>query len=71
MKMAIDVSDRKEGELIREGLNDPEIRALVKIVGAMAGLSKRQKARALAYVKDHFDEMEADRGEEGNQNGKP
>jgi hypothetical protein len=58
MKATIDVEDRKEGELIKAGLDDEPTRALVKIMGALAPLpSDRAKLRVLNFVRDFFDEQ--------------
>lgn len=53
MKVAIDVADRKEGELIKIGLDDPVTRALVKVMGALQALpSKRSQERVMSFVAD-------------------
>lgn len=60
MKTSIEVEDRKEGDLIRRGLESAEVRAFVKIMGALSVLpTDRAKARALNFVADHFAEQEA------------
>ena len=65
MKASIEVSDRKEAEQIRLGLSDPAVRAFVKVVGTLSTLkSQRAKERVLAYVKDHFEEMNQSAAEE-------
>jgi len=57
MTIKIDVDDAKEGELIREGLADPEVRAFVKIVAALKRLpSDRARQRVFQFAWDHFDE---------------
>jgi len=57
MKTKIEVKDRKEGELIRQGLEDPETRALVKIMGALQKLPNDwARARTLNFVNDMIDE---------------
>jgi hypothetical protein len=57
MKIRIEVESRKEGELIRAGLQHPETRALVKVMGALAFLpTDRARARVFWYVKDACDE---------------
>lgn len=57
MKASIEVSDRKEAELIRAGLADPQTRALVKVIGALSGLTDRAKRRVLEYTRDRLDEQ--------------
>jgi len=53
MKSTIEVSDRKEAELIRTGLADPATRAVVKIMGALIKLpTDRARTRVLNYAKD-------------------
>lgn len=59
MKAKIEVENRKEAELIRRGLADPGTRALVKIMGAMSGLTKRQQIRSLRFVGDCFDDQQS------------
>lgn len=58
MKTTIEVKDRKEGEAIKAGLEDPAVRAFVVITGLLLPLSKRAQTRIMHYVKDHFDEQE-------------
>jgi hypothetical protein len=61
MKAAIDVSDRKEAEAIRAGLNDPAVRAFVVVMGALSALpSDRTRQRVLDFVRDHFEERKGD-----------
>jgi hypothetical protein len=57
MKTHIEVADRKEGELIRRGLNDPQTRALVKVMGALSTLpTRRTQLRVMRFVDDYFAE---------------
>lgn len=56
MKATVEVADRKEADAVRAGLDDPAVRAFVIIVGALAGLSPRARARTLQYVTDKLDE---------------
>jgi hypothetical protein len=57
MKATIEVSDRKEADAIRAGLEDPAVRAFVVIMGALLTLpSERARKRVLQYVLDYFDE---------------
>ena len=51
MKTTITVSNRREGEQIRAGLDDPNVRAFVKIMGIMRGLpSDRARQMVLSFV---------------------
>lgn len=60
MKVSIEVENREEGEQLRTGLSDPAVRAFVRIMGTLAPLkSQRVKERVLTFVKDHFEEMDA------------
>jgi hypothetical protein len=57
VKANIDVSDRKEAEYIRAGLDDPIMRAQVVVLGALKSLSSdRARKRVLNFVMDYFDE---------------
>jgi hypothetical protein len=57
MKTSITVSDRKEGDAIRTGLEDPAVRAFIVIMGALLTLpSDRARRRVLVYVKDRIEE---------------
>jgi hypothetical protein len=57
MKTTIEVKDRKEGDAIRRGLEDPATRAFVVVVGALSELPRdRSRQRVMAFIKDHFDE---------------
>jgi hypothetical protein len=57
MKTTIDVATRKEGEQIRRGLKDPQVRALVKVIGTLGALSSdRARERVLRFVDDRLDE---------------
>lgn len=55
MKTKIEVSDPKEAQLIKRGLQDPETRCLVKIMGALKPLDDRAKHRALIFIDDYFE----------------
>jgi hypothetical protein len=55
MKATIEVKDRKEADAIRDGLEDPAVRAFVVIMGALAALpSDRARTRVMTYVTDYF-----------------
>ena len=59
MKTRIEVSDRKEAKLISAGIRDPQTRALVKVMGALAMLpTERAERRMMRYVQDHFAEQD-------------
>jgi hypothetical protein len=56
VKATIEVTDRKEADAIRAGLEDPSVRATVVVMGALATLPIRARVRVLEFVRDHFDE---------------
>jgi hypothetical protein len=57
MKATIEVTDRKEAEAIRAGLNEPAVRAFVIVMGALSRLpTSRARRRVMEYVADYFDE---------------
>ena len=58
MRVSIEVRDRREGEVMRVGLDDPAVRAFVVIVGTLKPLSKRAQGRVLRYVMDRLEEEE-------------
>jgi hypothetical protein len=59
MKIKIDVTDKKEADLIRRGLNDREVRAFVKVMAALSKLDGNwARRRVLNFVADHFREQE-------------
>jgi hypothetical protein len=61
VKTTIEVKDRKEGEHIRTGLEDPAVRAFVVIMGVLKTLpTDRSRARVLTYVNDLLSEDEQD-----------
>lgn len=53
MRKAIEVADRREGELIETALSDPTTRAMVKVVGALEPLTAAQRRRVLAWAQDY------------------
>jgi len=60
MKTTIDVANRREGEQLRRGLTDPQVRAFVKVMGTLMALpSDRARERVLRFVDDKFDEENA------------
>jgi hypothetical protein len=60
VKTSIDVATRAEGQQIRDGLADPRVRALVRVMGVLARLpSDRSRARVLRFVDDKFAEDDA------------
>ena len=57
MKTWIAVENRKEGDLLRAGLEHKETRVLVKVIGALFRLpSDHARARALRWMIDKLDE---------------
>jgi hypothetical protein len=61
MKTSIDVSNRKEGELIKRALEDRQVRAFVNVMGALMELPTiRARARVLRYFEDRLTEDEDD-----------
>jgi len=57
VKAAIEVSNKKEADAIRAGLNDPAVRAFVVIMGVLSVLpSQRSRERVMQFVADHFSE---------------
>lgn len=58
MKTTIEVADRQEGRLLKTALEDPEFRAMGKIVGALLPLSQGGRRRTLNFVADTLKEQE-------------
>lgn len=56
MKTTVEVSDRREAEALRTGLEDPAVRAFVIIIGVLKPLTPRARARVMQYVTDKLDE---------------
>lgn len=54
MKSSIDVSSRKEADAIKSGLEDPEVRAFVVVLGTLKELEPRARQRVLQNVIDRF-----------------
>jgi hypothetical protein len=53
----ITVTDREEAAQIRRALEDPEIRAMVRVAGVLLDLpTDRARRRVLVYVEDALDE---------------
>jgi hypothetical protein len=65
MKARIDVQNRAEAEMINAGLQDPYLRTLVKVTGALRALPPHQRDRVLEYVNQHIDDIKTD----GNAHG--
>jgi len=60
MKARIDVVNRQEADQIRRALNNPDVRAFVKVMGTLAALpSDRARERVLRFVDDKFAEEDA------------
>lgn len=58
MKTYVDVSNRKEAVLLRRGLEQEDVRALVLVMGALAVLpTDRARVRALRFVSDMLTEL--------------
>jgi hypothetical protein len=55
MKTTIDVQDRREGDLIKQALADPETRAFVNVMGAMQKIPLQRRRRVLAFVADQLE----------------
>lgn len=59
MKTYIDVANRKEAVLLRRGLEQEDVRAMVLVMGALAVLpTDRARARALRFVSDMLTDMD-------------
>lgn len=57
MKVRIDVTTRAEGQQIRRALEDPSVRAFVKVMGSLLTLpSDRARERVLRLVDDKMAE---------------
>ena len=57
MRTRIEVKDRDEAKLIKQGLKDEKTRALVKVMGALMPLpSDRARSRVLHFVADKLAE---------------
>lgn len=54
----IEVKDRLEAKMLREGLRDPVTRALVVTVGALKPFSPRERQRMLNFVADKLSEQD-------------
>ena len=56
MKASIEVRDRREAEHIRAGLENPNVRALVVVMGVLSLLpDDRARKRVLNWVADKLD----------------
>jgi hypothetical protein len=57
MKATIEVESREEAAQIRAALEDPTVRAFVRVMGTLQALpSDRSRRRVMQYVGDLFDE---------------
>lgn len=55
MRTTIEVADREEGALIRTALEDPEVRALVKVIGVLKPMpTKRMQRLTLELAEEHL-----------------
>jgi hypothetical protein len=50
----IEVEDREEASLIKKGLGRADVRALVKVMGALQGLSIEEATRVLTLVRKRY-----------------
>jgi hypothetical protein len=57
--MKIEVQDAREAEQLKAGLESPEVRAFVRLVGILAPLSDRARRRVLAFTQDRIAEEAA------------
>lgn len=68
MKTTVEVSDRREAEAVRVGLEDPAVRAFVVIVGVLKPLTPRARERVMTYVTDKLAEDAEIKSAQGNGN---
>jgi hypothetical protein len=68
MKAYIEVENRKEGDEVRRGLDEPDVRAFVRIVGALRDLPEGGQRRVLAYMRDLIDSERGRAAEDLKQN---
>ncbi len=59
MKTAIEVSSMREADLMKQALADPEIRAVVDVVGALLTLPDDARARVVKYVTTRLEAEQA------------
>lgn len=50
----IEVESREEAALIRKGLERQDVRALVKVMGALKGLDQEEALRVMEVVKKRY-----------------
>ncbi len=50
----IKVESREEGALIKKGLERADVRALVKVMGALKGLPQEEAFRVMEVVKQRY-----------------
>ncbi len=59
MKVAIEVKDRNEATLMKAGLDDPVVRAVVMMSGALSQLpDDKTRRRVLGWVKEAMADVE-------------
>ena len=58
MKANIDVTDRREADAIRMGLEDPEIRALVIVTGVLRALPVSVRRRVITMASERLTDNE-------------
>lgn len=55
MKTTVEVTSKREGELVRQALADPETRVIVNVLGALLTLPNlRQRLRVMTFVSDRL-----------------
>lgn len=54
----IKVESREEGALIKKGLERADVRAMVKIMGALSGLDREEAFRVMEVVKKRYGLLE-------------
>ena len=70
MKVAIEVKNREEGNILRTALADPTVRALALVMGTLLSLpSDLARRRVLAMVLDRLDEA-AEKGQDAAKKGR-
>lgn len=57
MRLTIQVANQEEGRLIKAGLGDPEVYALVKMVGTLAPLTDAQRRGAMSFLQYRINRM--------------
>lgn len=58
VKAAIDVTNQREADQIKVALDSDVPRALINVIGALTLLSPKAQQRVIAFVVQHFEEIE-------------